>query len=212
MRDEQMEHRGFLGQWKYSVIYHNDGNVIIHLSKPMECMTPRVNPDVNYGFGVTDVSLQIHQMQQIFHSMLIVGRLWGVGAGERRKSLYLPHLTSPRKKNLLNACETLMIKHSNFPGRAVVKNPPANAGDVGSIPALGRSHRLCNPHSRACALQLLSSQTITPEACVPQGLCSTAGEATAVRSPCTTMKSSPCPPQVEKVHAQKQRPSMAKIK
>ena len=52
-----MEHRGFLGQWKYSVIYHNDGNAIIHLSKPTECTTARVNPDVNYGFGVTAVSL-----------------------------------------------------------------------------------------------------------------------------------------------------------
>ena len=26
-----------------------------------------------------------------------------------------------------------------FPGCSVVKNPPANAGDVGSIPGLGRS-------------------------------------------------------------------------
>ena len=26
-----------------------------------------------------------------------------------------------------------------FPGASVVKNPPANAGDVGSIPGLGRS-------------------------------------------------------------------------
>ena len=27
-----------------------------------------------------------------------------------------------------------------FSGDAVVKNPPANAGDVGSLPASGRSH------------------------------------------------------------------------
>ena len=27
-----------------------------------------------------------------------------------------------------------------FPGGAVVKNPPANAGDTGSIPGSGRSH------------------------------------------------------------------------
>ena len=27
-----------------------------------------------------------------------------------------------------------------FPGGAVVKNPPANAGDMGSCPGLGRSH------------------------------------------------------------------------
>ena len=27
----------------------------------------------------------------------------------------------------------------SFPGGSVVKNPPANVGDVGSIPGLGRS-------------------------------------------------------------------------
>ena len=29
-----------------------------------------------------------------------------------------------------------------FPGGAVVENPPANAGDTGSSPGLGRSHML----------------------------------------------------------------------
>ena len=29
-----------------------------------------------------------------------------------------------------------------FPGGVVVKNPPANAGDTGSSPGLGRSHML----------------------------------------------------------------------
>ena len=28
----------------------------------------------------------------------------------------------------------------DFPGGAVVKNPPANAGDTGSSPGSGRSH------------------------------------------------------------------------
>ena len=28
----------------------------------------------------------------------------------------------------------------DFPGGTVVKNPPANAGDMGLIPGLGRSH------------------------------------------------------------------------
>ena len=31
-----------------------------------------------------------------------------------------------------------------FPDGSVVKNPPANAGDTGSIPGLGRSHVLQN--------------------------------------------------------------------
>ena len=30
-----------------------------------------------------------------------------------------------------------------FPGGAVVKNPPANAGDTGSSPGPGRSHMPC---------------------------------------------------------------------
>ena len=32
------------------------------------------------------------------------------------------------------------LKFRGFPGGSVVKNPPANAGDTGSIPDLGRSH------------------------------------------------------------------------
>ena len=31
-------------------------------------------------------------------------------------------------------------KLRDFPGGAVVKNPPVNAGDMGSIPGPGRSH------------------------------------------------------------------------
>ena len=31
-------------------------------------------------------------------------------------------------------------KERDFPGGAVVKNPPANAGDTGSSPSPGRSH------------------------------------------------------------------------
>ena len=38
--------------------------------------------------------------------------------------------------------KTLVLKFSceGFPGGAVVKNPPANAGDTGSSPGPGRSH------------------------------------------------------------------------
>ena len=34
----------------------------------------------------------------------------------------------------------LKKKHQGFPGGAVVENLPANAGDTGSSPGLGRSH------------------------------------------------------------------------
>ena len=33
-----------------------------------------------------------------------------------------------------------IIPSQDFPGGAVVKNPPAHAGDMGSIPRPGRSH------------------------------------------------------------------------
>ena len=36
--------------------------------------------------------------------------------------------------------EQSKICFEGFPGGAVVENPPANAGDTGSIPGLGRSH------------------------------------------------------------------------
>ena len=34
----------------------------------------------------------------------------------------------------------LKLDDEDFPGDAVVKNPPANAGDTGSSPGPGRSH------------------------------------------------------------------------
>ena len=56
-------------------------------------------------------------------------------------------------------------KMEAFPGSPVVMNPPANAGDMGSIPGPGRFHmlqgnkapvpQLLSPRSRACKLQLL---------------------------------------------------------
>ena len=34
----------------------------------------------------------------------------------------------------------IRIHGSNFPGGPVVKNPPANAGNMGSVPGPGRFH------------------------------------------------------------------------
>ena len=65
-----------------------------------------------------------------------------------------------------------------FPGGAVVKNPPANAGDTGSIPGPGGSHMLRSSYahvpqllslrSRASKPQLLSPRVKTTEAHVPR--------------------------------------------
>ena len=57
---------------------------------------------------------------------------------------------------------TFTIKRSlrDFPGGPVVKNPPSNAGDMGSIPGQGTKI----PH----AMGQLSPHTATTEAHVPQ--------------------------------------------
>ena len=82
---------------------------------------------------------------------------------------------------------------SGFPGGTVVENLPANAGDTGSSPGLGRSHM---PWSNwAHEPQLLSLHIWS--------LCSTTREATIVRGPCTVMKSGPRLPQLEKALTQK---------
>ena len=46
-------------------------------------------------------------------------------------------LKKTRKKNWNTPKENL---DRDSPGGAVVKNPPVNAGDMGSSPGLGRSH------------------------------------------------------------------------
>ena len=86
-----------------------------------------------------------------------------------------------------------------FPGGAVVENLPANAGDRGSSPGLGRSHM---PQSDwACEPQLPSLRVWS--------LCSATREAAIVRGLRTAMKSGPRLPQLEKALAQKQRPNAA---
>ena len=83
----------------------------------------------------------------------------------------------------------------------MVENLPANAGDMGSSPGLGRSHMPRSSWAREP--QLLSLRIWS--------LCSATREATIVRGPRTTMKSGPRLPQLEKALAQRRRPNTPKI-
>ena len=86
-----------------------------------------------------------------------------------------------------------------FPGGAVVESLPANAGNTGSSPGLGRSHM---PRSNwAREPQLLRLRVWS--------LCSTTREAAIVRGLRTAIKSGPRSPQLEKALAQKRRPNTA---
>ena len=86
------------------------------------------------------------------------------------------------------ACFHLILKIilEGFPGGSVVKNLPANAGDMNLIPDPERSHMpwgneihapqwlsLC---SRAKEAQPLSPRAATIEACMPESLCSATRE------------------------------------
>ena len=93
----------------------------------------------------------------------------------------------------------IILLHLGFPGDAVVENLPANAGDTGSSPGLGRSHMLWSNYAREP--QLLSLRVWS--------LCSATREAATVRGPRTVMKSGPHLPQLEKALAQKRRPNTA---
>ena len=81
-----------------------------------------------------------------------------------------------------------------FLGGAVVESLPADAGDRGSNPGLGRSHMPRSAWAREP--QLLS-------------LCSATREAAIVRGLRTAMKSGPGLPQLQKALAEKQRPNTA---
>ena len=102
----------------------------------------------------------------------------------------------------------------DFPGGTVVKNPPANAGTW--VRALVREDTTCHGATKpmchnywACVLEPACHNYWSPHT---YSLCSATREATAVRSPHTTTKSSPCSPQLEKACTQQRRPNAAKNK
>ena len=59
-----------------------------------------------------------------------------------RPSTHWLRSTHDGEGNLLYSVCGFSCESQNFPGGAVVENLPANAGDTGSSPGLGRSHML----------------------------------------------------------------------
>ena len=87
---------------------------------------------------------------------------------------------------------------AGFTGGAVVKNPPANAGDTGLSPGPGRSHMLRSNLARAPQLLSLCSRAHEPQLLSP---CATTPEARAPRARAPQQEK---PPQWE-AHALQQR-------
>ena len=109
----------------------------------------------------------------------------------------------------------------DFAGGTVVKNPPANAGNTGSSPGLGRSHMPRSNQARAPQLLSLRSRAHKPQLL---SLCAATTEAREPRArapqekprkweaPRTATKSSPSSLQPEKARVQQRRPNAAKNK
>ena len=99
------------------------------------------------------------------------------------------------------------MTNRGFPG-AVVKNLPANAGDMGSSPDPGRSHMLQSNYTHEPQLLSLRSRAHKPQLLKPMRL----EPVLRNRSYHTTTKSSPRSLQLEKARAQQRRPNAAKNK
>ena len=79
----------------------------------------------------------------------------------------------------------------DFPGGSVVKNPPANAGDTGSIPDVGRSHGQWSRYDYTPQLWSLSSRAREPQLLKPTGcnswsLCASGAAVKLCKSPFTS--------------------------
>ena len=103
-----------------------------------------------------------------------------------------------------NTLWTLGVKNlgRDFPGGAVVKNPPANAGDTDLSPGAGRFHMPQSDLSPCTTTGPVCHNYWRPRTYSP---CSARREATAT-------KSRPCSPKLEKARAQQRRPKAAQNK
>ena len=124
----------------------------------------------------------------------------GWSKSSSKREVYSNTVLPQETRKISNKPPNLIHKElKGFPGGAMVESLPANAGDTGSSPGLGRSH--VPRSSWAHEPQLLSLRVWS--------LCSTTREAATVRGPRTVMKSGPRLPQLEKALAQKRRPNTA---
>ena len=94
--------------------------------------------------------------------------------------LFEMHYRYGTRRKLSAVCKELLKSFCwGFPGGAVVKNLPANTGDIGSSPGLGRSHMLRSNETRAPQLLSLCSRAHEPQLL---SLCATTTEARTPRA------------------------------
>ena len=151
---------------------------------------------------------------QIFCRKCLLGLLFLEGDCEQSRNLEFCTLSQHMKKQ--TGCREVS---EGFPGGAVVKNLPANAGNTGSSRGPGRSHmpqrtKPVRHNYWACPLGPASHNywALMPQLLKPMGLEPVLRNKRSHRNekPAHATKSSPCSLQLEKAHAQQRWPNAAK--
>ena len=159
-----------------------------------------IHIDIDVDRDINTVSPTVYSFPLVFSIVSCIWRVIGkylrIGIATVPETYLIP--TEKHHEGQFG-CHRLRNLGGGFPGGAVVESLPANAGDTGSSPGLGRSHV---PRSNwAREPQLLSLRVWS--------LCSATREAAMVRGPRTAMKSGPRLLQLEKALEQKRRPNTA---
>ena len=105
-------------QVKILAEYYNDGYMSSYIDQPTECVTPRLNPKVNYGFW----------MIVMYQCRFILGK-------KKKKSIILmSNVDNGKAMCLGTGTHTKPPFNFSFPGGSVSKESACNAGDPGLIP------------------------------------------------------------------------------
>ena len=87
-----------------------------------------------------------------YHSAIRKGNLAFCDNMDETEGIELSEISHHRKTN-----------SRDFPGGAVVKNPPASAGDMGSIPGPGRSSEAHAPRARTPQREATAVRSHAPQ-------------------------------------------------
>ena len=74
-----------------------------------------------------------------FHGQLRMGRKWKTSKQQFKEKKAVRSIRRQNGFKRLTLKQDLLFSTGGFPGGSVVKNPPASAGNMGSIPGSGRS-------------------------------------------------------------------------
>ena len=131
-----------MSEWESSNIFFFNSQTVINSTKENSVRDPPLWVDPVFIYLREIYSSKMREWA-ITWQVFLLRHLWtplegiwlNLSKEERLRFLLWKFLHKSRTLSTLQKKDNM-----GFPGGAVVKNPPANAGDTGSSPGLGRSH------------------------------------------------------------------------